>query len=486
MAESLKQQTAKGFLWSGLERYSVYFVRFLLGIILARMLTPSDYGLVGMITIFLAISQSIVDSGFSSALIQKKDKTEIDFSTAFYFNIFIGFLLYIVLFFISPNIADFYDEPQLVSITRIIGINVFLASLAIVQRAKLTIKIDFRTQAKVNIISVVISGIIGIIMAQNGYGVWSLVIQSVSRRFLQTVLLWIFANWRPSKQFSYTSFKQLFSFGSRILGAGLLNTIFDNLYLLVIGKVFSTENLGFYTRAKQFSDLPSINFTTIFHRVSYPTLCKVYSNAPDKLNESFRKFVKIAGLVTFPVMIGLIILAKPIIIVTLTEKWLQSVEFLQIICLAVIWYPISAINMNIFSVIGNSKIVLKLTIIKKIITVIILTITIPLGIKALLWGQVIMAIINYIITISQSSKYSKYTFKEQIIDLLIQISYNIPMAITGIILTYLISNPIILTIVSIPLMISVYIITVKAMKVPEWDELVSMFIYLKKNYQNKN
>ncbi|NCD41059.1 MAG: lipopolysaccharide biosynthesis protein [Bacteroidia bacterium] len=486
MAESLKHQTAKGFVWSGLERYSVNFLRFILGLILARMLSPTDYGLIGMITIFLAISQTIVDSGFSSALVQKKEKTETDYSTAFYFNIIVGLVLYIVLYISAPLIADFFNEQQLVSITRIVGINVFISSLAIVQRAKLIIKIDFKTQAKVNIISVLLSGIIGISMAYKGYGVWSLVIQSISRRSLQTFLLWKFAKWRPSKHFSYSSFIQLFSFGSRILGSGLLNTIFDNVYLLVIGKGFSTSDLGFYTRAKQFSDLPSINFTSIFHRVSYPTLCKVNITSPKKLNEAFRKFVRLASFVTFPFMISLIILAKPLIIVTLTEKWIQSVEFLQIICLSGIWFPISAVNMNIFSVIGNTKIVLKLTIIKKIITVIILAITIPLGIKALLWGQVIMAIINYLITIIQSSKYSKYSLKDQIFDLSILVAYNIPLIITGILCSYIIRDPLTLTIVSIPLMITIHIFTVKLLNVPEWNELETMLISLKKSHRNKS
>ena len=251
---SLKQKTISGVLWSCVERFSVQGIQF---VIMVIILLPSDYGMIGMLAIFIAIAQTLIDSGFSNALIQKKDRSEIDYSTVFYFNIVVGIILYFILFFSSPLIARFYNTPELTGLTRVLALNLFINSLAVVQRAILSIKIDFMTQAKASFSAAIISGIVGIVMAYTGFGVWSLAVQTVLNAFVNTVLLWIFSKWIPLKVFSFESFKKLFAFGSKLLASGLLDTIYRNIYTIVIGKKFASTDLGYFTRADQFAQFPS-------------------------------------------------------------------------------------------------------------------------------------------------------------------------------------------------------------------------------------
>ena len=251
---SLKQKTISGVLWSCVERFSVQGIQF---VIMHIILLPSDYGMIGMLAIFIAIAQTLIDSGFSNALIQKKDRSEIDYSTVFYFNIVVGIILYFILFFSSPLIARFYNTPELTGLTRVLALNLFINSLAVVQRAILSIKIDFKTQAKASFSAAIISGIVGIVMAYTGFGVWSLAVQTVLNAFVNTVLLWIFSKWIPLKVFSFESFKKLFAFGSKLLASGLLDTIYRNIYTIVIGKKFASTDLGYFTRADQFAQFPS-------------------------------------------------------------------------------------------------------------------------------------------------------------------------------------------------------------------------------------
>ena len=251
---SLKQKTISGVLWSCVERFSVQGIQF---VIMVIILLPSDYGMIGMLAIFIAIAQTLIDSGFSNALIQKKDRSEIDYSTVFYFNIVVGIILYFILFFSSPLIARFYNTPELTGLTRVLALNLFINSLAVVQRAILSIKRDFKTQAKASFSAAIISGIVGIVMAYTGFGVWSLAVQTVLNAFVNTVLLWIFSKWIPLKVFSFESFKKLFAFGSKLLASGLLDTIYRNIYTIVIGKKFASTDLGYFTRADQFAQFPS-------------------------------------------------------------------------------------------------------------------------------------------------------------------------------------------------------------------------------------
>ena len=428
MQESLKKKTVKGTLWSSIERFSVQGISFIVMIIMARILTPADYGLVGMIAIFMAISQSLIDSGFSQALIRKQDRSEVDNSTVFYFNIAIGIVLYLILFFSAPLIADFYKEPKLIPITRAIGLNLVFNSLAVVQRALYTINLNFKTQAKATLIGVVTSGTVGIWMAYSGYGVWSIVTQQLTNVGLVSICLWIFSKWRPIIAFSKESFKSLFEFGSKLLVSGLIDTIYKNLYLIVIGKVFRASDLGYYTRAHQFTDFASSNLTGILQRVSYPVLCTIQDN-DDRLADVYRRLLRVSTFIIFPLMMGLAAVATPMVITILTEKWVFAATLIVPLCFSQMWYPVHAINLNLLQVKGRSDLFLRLEIIKKIIGVIIICITIPMGLLAMCWGAVANSIIALIINTHYTGKLINLGFGKQMWDLLPILLLSVGMGI---------------------------------------------------------
>lgn len=392
MAESLRKKTIQGVAWSTIERFSLQTIQFIINIIMARLLLPSDYGLIGMLAIFLQLSQTFVDCGFTNALIQRKERTEIDFSTVFYCNILIAFAFYIILFFTAPLIAKFYNLPQLTSITRIIALNFIFSSFSAVHKTKLTINIDFKTQSKTSLAAAIISGSIGIVTAYLGMGVWALVYQSIFNSLLMTILFWYFVRWKPLLKFSQQSFNDLFAFGSKLMIANFINIIYKNLYTLIIGKKFSAVMLGYYTRAEQFASFPPYNINAVISRVTYPILSSI-QNDNKRLANTYRKYIQLTSFLIFPLMIGLAALSEPIIRLLLTEKWIGIVPLLQILCIAWMYDHISAINLNLLFVKGHSDKALKLEFIKKTIATIILFISIPFGLEGMCWGRVLYSLI---------------------------------------------------------------------------------------------
>lgn len=391
--------TTKGVIWSAVERFSVQGVSFLLGLVIARLVTPSEYGLIAMLAIFMAIAQTFIDSGFGSALIQKKDRNEVDYSTVFYFNIVISVILYCILYLCAPFIARFYNQPVLTSVTRWIGLNLILGSLSIVQRARLSIDLNFKLQAKVSLVAVIISGMIGIFLAYNGWGVWALVSQSISNTLLSTIFLWITTKWNPLFEFSLTSFKRLFSFGSKLLASGLLNTIYLNLYSLVIGKFYNAADVGYYNRAYSISQYPSTNIVTIITRVIYPVQC-AHQDDEKWLEDMFIKYLRMACFIIFPLMVLLSVIAYPLVSVILTDKWLPAAPLISILSLAYLLYPIMVFNTLILNVKGRSDIFLKAEIIKKIGAVVILCSTLPFGIVWLCIGVLVYNIFDVFVIIA--------------------------------------------------------------------------------------
>lgn len=473
MSESLKQKTAKGVLWSAIEQFSVQIIQFVLGLIMARILSPHDYGLVGMILVFISIAQTFVDSGFSNALIRKQNKTEVDYSTAFYFNIVVGLVAYFILFFLSPLIARFYNEPLLESLTKAISINVFINSLGIVQRARYSIKVDFKTQAKATTTSVLISGIIGIWMAYNGYGVWAIVWQSVIRNALNVLLLWIFAKWLPLLQFSWKSFREMWSFGYKLLLSGLLNTIYNDIYQLIIGKVFSATDLGNYTRAKQFAAFPSSNITGIIGRVTYPILSSIQDDDV-RLEHVYRKYLRISAFIVFPLMVGLSALAEPLIISILTEKWRAAIILLQIICFAMMWYPIHAINLNLLQVKGRSDLFLKLEIIKKIIGVTILCITVSISLVAMCIGSIFSSIFYLVVNTYYTGKLINVGFWLQMRDLLPTLLLSLAMGAVVFLSVMFFSSNIVKLFVGVVVGVIFYFSVARLFKMEELSDLLSL------------
>lgn len=418
---SVKQQATKSVLWSAIERFSVQGIQFLLSIIIARLLLPTDYGLIAMLSIFMAIAQTFIDSGFANALIQKKNRTETDYSTAFFFNIAISVVLYFLLYLSSPAIADFYHQEELNAITRIVGISLIINSFGIVQQAKLTIALNFKRQAIASLTAVIVSGVVGVGMAYRGYGAWALVWQSLLNNFLRVALLWFFSKWVPLFCFSKQSFRTLFSFGSKILLSSLLHTIYTNLYTLIIGKKFSAGELGYYNRAFTLAQFPSTNLTNVIVRAVYPIQCRLQDD-DEQLRSMFLKYMRMACYLIFPVMIGFCALAEPVVRLLLTDKWLPAVPLLQILCIAYMWDPIMKINHNMLNVKGRSDYFLYAEVLKKIVAFTILFLTIPFGVKIMCAGLILYAFADIIII-------TYYTRKLTGISLLIQIKVLFPVVL---------------------------------------------------------
>ncbi len=404
-------------MWSSIDRFSTQGIQFVFSILIARQLLPSDYGVVAMLGIFLAVSQTFIDSGFGTALIRKIDRTDTDFSTVFYFNIVVAAFFYLVLWFAAPYIAAFYEIPLLEDVTRVVALTLIFSSLSGVQNAKLSIAIDFKTRAKISVSVTLLTGAIGLWMAYNGYGVWALVVQSVFASLLGTVLLWCLVRWRPKRTFSWQSFREMFSFGSKLLASALLDTIYNNMYTLIIGKFFSSATLGLYSRASSLARYPSSNITGVLQGVTFPVLSSI-QNEPERLAGAYKRFLRLSAFVIFPSMIGLAAVADPLIRLVLTDKWEGCIYLLQIVCFSMMWYPIHAINLNLLQVKGRSDFFLKVEIIKKIQGVLILFITVPMGIVAMCYGSVVSSLLCLIYNTYYTQKLIGYGYVAQMKDLL--------------------------------------------------------------------
>lgn len=417
MSSSLKQRTIYGLFWSFTGNFANQGVTFVVGIILARLLTAKEYGLIGMTTVFIVISQTIIDSGFTQALIRKNNCTVEDYSTVFFFNLVIGILFYLILFVTAGFISSFFNEPELLKIIRIISINIIINSLAIVQATILTKQLNFKLLTKISFFSALFSGTLGIILAYKGFGVWSLVWRTISGSVLTLIFLWTFSDWRPKTVFSKKSFKDLFGFGSKLLASNLIDQIYWNIYYIVIGKYFSTQTLGYYTRAEMFKNLPSQNITTIINNVAYPSLSQIQDDQM-KLKESFIKILLPSVFITAVLIFGIISLSKPIIIVLLGERWLPAAEILQLLAFSALLYPASLFNITIMKIKHRSDLVLKIEIIKKILAVPTILASIFFGMKAMIIFIVFNSFIDWGLNSFFAGRMIKYPIKEQVKDII--------------------------------------------------------------------
>lgn len=414
---NLKQKTLHGLLWSFIDSFAGQGIQFIVGIVLARILSPKEFGLIGMITIFIAISQSFVDSGFGSALIRKKDCTAEDYSTVFIFNLLVSILFYLLLFVTASYISAYFNEPQLKLLVQVLGFGLILNALGIVQRTILTKNIDFKAQARISVIASIGSGVLAIVMALHGYGVWSLVALTLSRFGLNSVFLWIWSKWKFSLKFSFKSFKELFGFGSKLLLSGLLDTAYRNVYYLIIGKYFSAATLGQYTRAEQFNALPSQNLLGIIGRVSYPVLAELQDDK-EALKTGYKKIIRSTMFLTFLLMLCLSAVAVPLVIVLIGVKWLPAAEYLQMLCFIGMLYPLHALNLNMLQVQGRSDLFLKLEIIKKLLAIPTIVIGVLFGVKIMIAGMMVNSLIAYYLNSYWSGKFLDYAMKEQVKDIM--------------------------------------------------------------------
>lgn len=473
MADSLKQKAAKGILWSTVERFSVQGVQFVIMIVMARLLTPYDYGIIGMLAIFIAVAQSLIDSGFSQALIRKQDRTDVDNNTVFYFNIVVSALLYLVLYVSAPFVADFYDTPQLCPVMRVVCLGIVFNSFAVVQRALLTIRIDFKTQAKAALTAAATSGIVGIVMAWHGFGVWSLVVQQLLNLGVNTGLLWLLSKWRPRLVYSWRSFHELFAFGSKLLASGLLDTVYRNIYPIVIGKLFSASSLGHYTRAHQFSEFPSSNVTGIIQRVTYPVLCEI-QNDDVRLANIYRKFLKLSAFVIFPLMAGLAAVAEPFVNIMLGSQWGFCGQLLQVICFSMMWYPVHSINLNLLQVKGRSDLFLRLEVIKKILGVAVLCVTAPFGLMVMCYGQIFSSLVSLVINTYYTGKLINVGFVRQMRDLLPTTILCLIMFTLILLVNHFIGNDVVELCTGIVVGVVFYSLSSRVFKFSELDELLSL------------
>jgi len=398
-----KEEFVKGIFWSAIDKFGIVAVQIILEIVMARLLLPSDYGVMGVVAVFLALGQVFTDGGFSNALIQKQDRSEIDFSTVFFCNIIVSGVIYILLFFSAPFISQFYNLPILTDIIRIIGFTIIINSLVIVHRTKLSISLNFKIQAKYSLLSVMFSGAIGLFLALNGYGVWSLVYQSLLLYVLNAAFLIFNLRWMPLFVFSKKSFDTLFYFGSKILMASLVQAIYNNLYSVLIAKKFSTQELGLYSKANQFTLFPISTLTTVMQRVAFPYLSS-YQEDNDKLFSLNQKFTKLNLILIMPLFFMISALSEPIVKIVFSDAWIDLIPIIRILAIAFVFYPVIVNNMFLFQIKNQTKIYLRIEIITKISGILILLGTLKYGIIIMSYGLLMQQFLQLIITSIYSNK----------------------------------------------------------------------------------
>ncbi|PLX87865.1 MAG: flippase [Desulfuromonas sp.] len=436
MTDNLRHKTMSALLWSFLERFGQQGIQFVIGIILARLLLPEEFGLIAMLTIFMAVAQSFIDSGFGQALIQKQSADHVDECSIFYFNILVGCVAAGLLCLAAPYISSFYNQPILELLTCALSLNLIINAFGLVQTALLTKTLDFKTQTMVSVFSMIVTGAVGITMAFYGFGVWSLVAQSVGGNLMRVVLLWFCSDWRPAWLFSVASLRSMFRFGSKLLASGLLDTVFRNLYLIVIGKVFSAGDLGFYSRARQLQHLPVDSLSSVVGRVTFPVFSSVQSDKA-RLKRGVKQALGVLMFVNAPLMVGLAVTAEPLVLVLLTEKWLPCVPYLQLFCVIGLLYPAHTVNLNVLKAQGRSDLFLRLEVIKKLMMIAVIALTYRFGITVMLYGQICTSVVGYLINSYYTKKFIEYSVVEQVKDFVPQVLVAVAMGMSVFGLTFL-------------------------------------------------
>lgn len=416
MRETLKEKAVKGIVWNLAERFGLQGMRLFLGIVLARLLAPEDFGLIGMITVFFALAQVFVEGGFSKAYIQKEHITEVDADTVFYTNLVVSVVLYGALWNAAPLIAGFYEQPSLIHLVRVMGLVVVINAFNIIQVAKLTRVVNFRRKAQVALIASLVAGLVGVAAAIYGLGVWSLVARSMCNRFLVTTGLWFSSKWKPSWQFSKESFMGMFSFGSWLLGAGIVRTVFENVYILTIGKFFPAAQLGFYTKSMQFQKMASQELAQAVGTVAFPVFSQLQDDRV-RLQNGMRKFLKHTLVFTMPLLVMLMVVAKPFVILLLTEKWAPMIPYLQLLCVVGLLYPIHAVNVQVLLAQGRSNLNFRLEILKGGLRVMNIAIMYRWGVFYIIVGEVFVSFAALLLNTYYTRKLIDYGLLKQLKDI---------------------------------------------------------------------
>lgn len=415
--DNIKEKTKKGLYWKFAEQFSNYGVQFIIGIFMARMLSPEDYGITALPAVFMAIAGIFTSGGFYAAMVRKSDLNDSDLSTAFYYSTCVGFLMYLVLFSASPWIAEFYNAPVLKPLMRVTALGFIYGPLGTPLSIILTRKMDFATPMKIGVVSRILTGCLGIALAYTGYGVWALVISTMFGDIFVILCRWYVVRWYPRAKWSKDSFKYLWGFGNKLMASSLLDTIYGSITPIFIGKFYSPAELGVYNRAQGYAALPSQNITTTLAQVTFPALSNMQEDEV-RLANAYRKMLRVSAFIVFPLMMGLAALARPLIIVMITAKWEACIIYLQIICFSMMWYPIHAINLNLLQVKGRSDLFLRLEIIKKIWGLSLMIITLPLGVIYFCSAGIVSSIFCLFVNTYYTGKLINVGFIKQIKDLL--------------------------------------------------------------------
>ena len=460
MANDIKNKAVSGVIWGFFERFSVQIFAFVQGIILARLLSPSDYGLIAMATVFNVLSITLVDSGFATSLIRKKNRTPSDYSTVFVTNIIISIVLAFLLCFCAPFIASFYKEPLLSKVIKANAILLILNSFAVVPLTRLQADMSFKVRSTIRIVTSFVNGISAIIMAILGFGVWSLVYPSYLSALVTIALLWYYLRWFPSFSFSFKSFRDLFSVGSNFLISSCVNEIYNNIYPIVIGKCFTSSDLGFYSKGSHFASLPATTISNMLGDISFPLLSSIQDDLT-QLKLAYKRLIRSSVLVVFPVMVGIAAVAKPLILLLITEKWAPSILYLQILCFSMMWYPVHALNVSLLKVIGRSDLFLRIEIIKKVVGVVILAISIPFGIVSMCIGSVVSSLLSLFINTYYTGKFIHVGFISQVKDIFPFLIISLIMGCLVLLVSSVFSSHISNLILGVITGIIVYIVLIK-------------------------
>lgn len=466
MADNLQQRTFSGMIWTFAQHFSLEGFAFIQGIILARLLVPKDYGLVAMVHVFFAIARVFIDSGFVNALIRKKHRQEIDYSTVFVTNVVLTAFSAILLCFFAPFIASFYKEPILNDIVRANALLLVLNSVNAVQATRLRINLQFKVLGFISVVNNVAVGIGTIIFAFWGFGVWSLIYPSFLGPFLKFGLFWYFQRWRPKLDFSWRIWRDYFSFGSKLLVSSLLDRIWGNLYPLIIGKSYSAIELGYYSRAKGYAAMPANTFQGVLGSVTFPVLCSIQNNDA-RLRDAYRRLIRVSGYIVFPMLMGLAALSKPVILVLITEKWAASIPYLAVSCFSAMWRPIHVLNLNLLQVKGRSDLFLRLEVFKKVLSLMVLLFTMRYSVLTMCVGQVVSSFLAVYINTYYTGKLIQVGYFMQMKDLLPSLLYSISMGALVYYVTLLVPNMSIQLFVGIILGITYYLLISTIFKSPE-------------------
>lgn len=473
MSESNSVKTVINLFWRFLERCGAQVVALVVSWILARVLGPEEYGTIAMVTVFTTIMQVFVDSGLGNALIQKKDADNLDFSTVFYFNVVVCVLMYSIMFFAAPLISDFYENPELTPLVRVLSLMLIISGVRNVQQAYVSRHMLFKRFFLATLGGTIGAAVVGIVMAYLGFGVWSLVAQYLFNLAASTALLWITVKWRPTKAFSFERLKALFTYGWKILVSKLLDTLYNEARQLIIGKVYTESDLAFYNEGKKLPHLAVTDINSSIDSVLLPTMSNVQDDK-SRVCAMTRRSIKISTYIMMPVMLGLAVCAEPLITLMLTEKWLPCVPYLRIFCITYAFYPIHTANLNAIKAMGRSDLFLILEIIKKAIGVVLLLVTMFQGVMVMAYSLLVSTLIASFVNAFPNKKLLGYSYLQQIKDMLPQVGLSVVMAAIVYCVEFLNLHPIVTLLIQIPLGVLIYVAGSKLFKVESFEYILTM------------